>query len=48
MQMTVLCGESEEDLRAMARHFVEVWRKRCLKFNANKSKVILLGGEKGL
>ena len=32
----VLCGESEEDLRAMVRRFVEVCRRRGLKFNASK------------
>ena len=30
----VLCGESEEDLRAMVLRFVEVC-KRCLKVNAD-------------
>ena len=44
----VLCGESEEDLRAMVRRFAEVFRRRGLKVNAGKSKVIVLGGEKGL
>ena len=36
----VLCGELEEDLRAMVGRFVEVFR-RALKVNAGKSKVIL-------
>ena len=40
----VLCGESEEDLRAMLGCFVEVC-KRGLKVNAGKSKAIVLGGE---
>ena len=44
----VLCGESEEDLRAMVGHFVEVCRRRGLKVNAGKSKVMVLGGEEGL
>ena len=35
-----LCGESEEDLRAMVGHFAEVCRKRGLKVNARKSKVM--------
>ena len=35
----VLCGKSEEDLRAMVGCFVEVCR-RGLKVNASKSKVI--------
>ena len=44
----VLCGELEEDLRVMVGHFVEVCRRRGLKVNAGKSKVMVLGGEKGL
>ena len=44
----VLCGESEEDLRAIVGRFVEVCRKRGLKVNTGKSKVVVLGGEKGL
>ena len=41
----VLCGESEEDLRAMAERFVEVCRRRNLKVNAGK--VMALGWEEG-
>ena len=49
MQMTwFLCGESEEDLRAIVERFIEVCRRRGLKFNASKNKVTLLGGEEGL
>ena len=44
----VLCGESEEDLRMMVRCFVEVCRRRGLKVNAVKSKVMVLNGEMGL
>ena len=44
---TDLCGESEEYLRARVECFIEVYRKRCLKVNAGKSKVIL-DGEEGL
>ena len=44
----MLCGKSEEDLRAMLGRFVEVCRRRCLKVNADKSKVMVLGGEEGL
>ena len=44
----VLCGESEEDQRAMAPYFVEVWRRRGLKGNTGKSKVMVLNGEVGL
>ena len=36
----VLCGESEEDLRAMVVHFAEVCR-RGLKLNEGKSKVMV-------
>ena len=43
----VLCGESEEDLRAIVGRFVEVCRRRELKVNAGRSKVMLLGGEEG-
>ena len=43
----VLCGESEEDLRAIVGRF-EVCRRRELKVNAAKSKVMVLGGEEGL
>ena len=38
----VLCGESEEDLGLM------VGRRRGLKVNASKSKVVVLVGEEGL
>ena len=44
----VLYGESKEDLRAMVGWFVEVCRKRGLKVNAGKSKVIVMNREKGL
>ena len=40
----VLCGESGEDLRAMVGRFVEVCRRRGLRVNAGKSKVMVLGG----
>ena len=40
----VLCGESEKDLRAMVGCFVEVGRRRGLKVNAGKSKVMVIGG----
>ena len=43
-----LCGEPEENLRAMAGHFVEACRRRGLEVNAGKSKVMLLDGEEGL
>ena len=44
----VLCGESEEDLRATMVRFIEVCRRRGLKVNAGKIKVRVLGGEEGL
>ena len=44
----VLCGESEEDLRAMVGRFAEVRRRKGLKVNAGKSKVMVQGGEEGL
>ena len=39
----VLCGKSEEDLRAMVGHFVEMCRRRHQKVNAGKSKVMECG-----
>ena len=42
----VLCGESEEEMRAMVGRFFEM--RRCLKVNVGKSKVMLLGGEERL
>ena len=44
----VLCGESEEDLRAMVEQFAEMCRRRGLKLNVGKSKVMALNGEEGL
>ena len=44
----ILCGESEEDLRMMVGRFAEVCRRRGLKVNADKSKVMVLNGEEGL
>ena len=44
----VLCGESEEDLRAMAGRFGEVSRRRGLKVNAGESKVMVMNEEEGL
>ena len=43
----LLCDESEEDLRVMERCFVEVCRRRSLKVNAGKNKVMVLSGEEG-
>ena len=44
----VLCGESEDALRAMMGRFIEVCRKRGLKVNADKNKVMVLNGDEGL
>ena len=44
----VLCGKSEEDLRAMVEWFVEVCRRRRLKINVGNSKVMVMNGEEGL
>ena len=44
----VLCGESEEDLRVMVERFAETCRRKGLKVNAGKSKVMVLNGEEGL
>ena len=40
-----LCGELEEDLRLMVGWFAEVCRRRGLKVNAGKSKVMVLNGK---
>ena len=42
-----LCGESEEDLRAMVECFVELCRKG-VKVSADMRKVIVVNGEEGL
>ena len=44
----VLCGESEEDLRVIVRWFAKMYRRRGLKVNAGKSKVMILNGEEEL
>ena len=44
----VLHDEPEEDLKVMLKCFVEVCKGRGLKFNADKSKVVVLGGQEGL
>ena len=44
----VLCDELEEDLRAMVGCLAEVCRRRGLKVNASKSKVMVLDREEGL
>ena len=44
----VLCGESEENLRAVVRWFAEMYKRIGLKVNAGKSKVVVLNGDKGL
>ena len=42
----VLCGELEEDLRAMVGHFVELCKRRGVKVNEGKSKVMVLVGRR--
>ena len=44
----VLCGESEDDLIVTVKRFAEVCRRRGLKVNAGKSKVMVMNGEEGL
>ena len=44
----VLCDESEEDLRVMVGRFAEMCKRRGLKINAGKNKVMVLNGEEGL
>ena len=44
----VLCGELNEDLKAMVEQFAEVYRGRGLKVNVGNSKVMVLNGEEGL
>ena len=48
IQMTWFCGESEEDLRVTVGQFAQVCRRRGLKDNAGKSKVMILNGEERL
>ena len=43
----LVCGELEEDLRAILGRFAEVCR-RGLEVNAGKSKVMVMNGEEGL
>ena len=44
----VLCGESEEDLRAMMGRFADLCRRRGMKVSSGKSKVMVLNREEGL
>ena len=44
----IFCGVAEEDLKVMMRRFVEVCRRRGVKVNKNKNKVMVIGGEEGL
>ena len=48
MQMTWFCVGLQENLRVMVEWFVEVCRRRGLKINAGKSKMIVLNGEEEL
>ena len=44
----VLCGELEEDLRTIVGWFAEMYKRRGLKINVGKSKVMVLNGKEGL
>ena len=44
----VLCDESEEVLRAIVGPFIGVCKRRSLKVNVAKSKVMLLEGQERL
>ena len=44
----VLCIEFEEDLREMVEWFDDVCRRRGLKVNVCKSKLIVMNGKEGL
>ena len=44
----VLCGESSEELKLMVGRFFQVCRRRGLKVNADKSKVMVLVGVDGV
>ena len=44
----VLCGELEEDLRAMVGRFFQVCRRRELKVNVGKGKVMVMNREERL
>ena len=46
--MKCLKGSLWEDLRAMVGRFAEVCRRRGLKVNAGKSKVMIMNGEERL
>ena len=41
----VLCGELKEDLKAMVGCFAEVYKRRGLKVNADKSTVMMFNGK---
>ena len=44
----VLCGKLEEDMKVMVGCLVEVYKRKCPKVNADKSKMMVLNGEEGL
>ena len=45
---SVLFGDSEKDLKAMTGGFDKMCRRRGLKVNAGKGKVLALGKEEGV
>ncbi len=44
LRMTVLLAESEGDLQRVVNEFYSVCKRRKLKVNAGKSKVMVFGG----
>ena len=44
----IMCGKSQEDLRAMVGHFVEVCRRIILEVSGDKKNMMALNGEEGL
>ena len=43
----VLCGESEESLSKLVEGFGKICKRRGLKVNVDKSKVMVIGKERG-
>ena len=43
----VLCGESEEEMRVMTHRLLIVCKRCVPNVNANKVKLMVLGGEEG-
>ena len=43
-----VCGESKENLKAMLGRLFEMYRRKGLKVNSDKRKVIVMNGEERL